>query len=102
MAQAAETLIPETIGERLRFIRERRGLTQIQVSEATGKLGVKIHPTILARFERWGSSDPNARRPSFAHLCALAIALNVKLSQLGATEQDYPELRFVRDPAMLK
>ena len=103
-AAEAEVFIPEGIGERIRFIRERRRISQSDLARKLRERGVSVHQSVLARFERWGADppDPNARKPQFRHLLVIAEILNVKLSQLGVTEEEYPELRFLRDPAYVK
>ena len=102
MAQKAEVFIPETIGERLRFIRERRRISQREAGTRLAKMGFPIHQSMLARFERYGDGDPNSRRPGLAVLLAISEILDVKLSQLGVTEEEYPELRYLRNPAFVK
>jgi transcriptional regulator with XRE-family HTH domain len=87
---------PRTIGERIRRLRERAGMKQEDLARAMSALGVPVTQGHISRFERYGSGDPRARKPQWAHLCALAEIFDVRFTDLGATEEEYPELRFLR------
>jgi len=84
------------MGERIRRLRERAGMKQQDLAEAMTALGVPVTQGHISRFERYGSGDPRARKPQWAHLCALAEIFDVRFADLGATEEEYPELRFLR------
>jgi transcriptional regulator with XRE-family HTH domain len=103
MAEAAptgerfqEVLIPETVGEHIRFVRQRRRLSQAELARQMKAIGYPVEQGTLSRLELWGSADPNARRPSIWHLIGMAQVLNVKLPQLGVTEDEFPELHHLR------
>lgn len=93
---AARVWAAETLGERLMLARKRAGLSQGQLAEALRAMGVPIDRSMITRFEA------DTRRPSFAHVWAIAKVLGVTVRDLGATEEEYPELRFLRDPAFLE
>jgi len=97
MAQRAqEVWTPQSVGERIGLIRRRQGLSQTELARRVSALGVQLHNSTLAQFES------GRRRPSLEHLWAIAKVLGVKIGDLGATEEDYPGLAFLRDPEMLK
>ena len=93
---AVDLWIPLYLGARIAAVRRRRGLQQKQLAAAVRGFGLTCSDSIMNRFERWGSGDRNARKPSFAHLWVIAEVLGVKVSDLGATEDDYPELALIR------
>jgi transcriptional regulator with XRE-family HTH domain len=95
-ATAADLWEPRTMGERIRRLRERAGMKQEDLAKAMEALGVPVTQGHISRFERYGSGDPRARKPQWVHLCALAEIFDVRFSDLGATEEEYPELRFLR------
>ncbi len=97
-APTGESLIPDTTGERLRFIRQRRRLSQSELARQVRAMDVKVNPSLISRFELYGSGDPNERRPNFAQVVAMAVVLQVKPRQiLGEAIEDYPELRLIAE-----
>ena len=77
-----EKLTPEKIfGQRIKELREEKGLTQEQLAEA---IGVKDDRTI-----RFWEAGTNA--PKFANLVALAKTLGVRMQDLFIFP-DHPEL----------
>ncbi len=97
MAKPAEDLwTPLYLGERIAVLRRRRGLTQRRLAAEVRAYGIACSDSILTRFEKWGSDDPNARKPQFTHLWVIAEILGVRVSDLGATEEEYPELALIR------
>jgi transcriptional regulator with XRE-family HTH domain len=92
--EAPQVWAAETVDERLTIIRRRSGLSQSDLSTKLGEMGVPIDRSMVARFEN------GTRRPSFGHLWAIAKILGVTVFDLGATPEEYPELRFIRDPEM--
>lgn len=77
-----EKLTPEKIfGQRIKELREGKGLTQEQLAEA---IGVKDDRTI-----RFWEAGTNA--PKFANLVSLAKALGVRMQELFIFP-DHPEL----------
>lgn len=90
---------PQTIGERLRRLRERAGLEQAELAQRMTDLRAPATQGLVSRFEKYGSQSKNARKPQWAHICALATIFDVRYADLGATEDEYPELRFVKDAA---
>jgi transcriptional regulator with XRE-family HTH domain len=96
MAQAAEQAwVAQTPGERMLLIRSRLGLTQIEVARRVSETGVKLDHSTLSQFES------GRRKPAFGVAWAIAKVYGVKVRDLGYTEEDYPELAFYQDPAML-
>lgn len=96
MAQAIELpWVAQTPGERMLLFRTRLGLTQIEVARRVSKR-VKIDHSTLSQFES------GRRKPTFEVAWAIAEVYGVKVRDLGFTEDDYPGLAFVRDPAMLQ
>lgn len=87
---------PRSIGERIRRLRDRAGMTQEDLAKAMEALGVHATQAHVSRMERYGTGAEGARKPQWAHLCALAEIFNVRFADLGATEDEYPELRFLR------
>lgn len=88
---------PPYLGDRIATLRRRRGMTQKQLAAAVRSYGIALDHSIMARFEKWGSDDRNARKPSFAHLWVIAHILRVDVRRdLGATEEEYPELALIR------
>lgn len=80
--QMPEKPTPEKIfGERIKELREKKGLTQEQLAEA---IGVKDDRTI-----RYWETGTNA--PKFANLVALAKALGVHIRDLFDF-RDHPDL----------
>jgi transcriptional regulator with XRE-family HTH domain len=81
------------MGERIRVLREREGLTRKELASAMSALGVTTSAGALGRFERWGS-EPKAksRQPKWVHLWAISHVLNCGVTELGATPEDYSEL----------
>lgn len=96
MGKLAEDLwTPLYLGERIAVVRRRRGLTQLELGAKIRSYGIKVSDSMLPRYEKWGSGDPNARKPQFAMLWVMAHILDVKVTDLGATEEDYPELALI-------
>lgn len=97
MEAAADRLWkPRYLGEAIATLRRRRGLSQKQLAAEVRAYGVALEDTNLSRFERWGSGEPGARKPSFAQVWVIAEILGVKVSELGAVEEDFPELGLIR------
>lgn len=87
---------PETVGSRIRWVRDYvRRISQRELAERVRDLGVPLSHFQLTRIE----SDQ--RRPKIEELLAIAVVLAVKVSELGATEKDYPSLKLYRDQATL-
>lgn len=76
-----EELIPVLFGQRIKELREQKGLTQEQLAEA---IGVKDARTI-----RFWEAGTNA--PKFANLIILAQVLGVRMQDLFDF-QEHPEL----------
>lgn len=74
---ALDELIPKLFGQRIKELREQKGLTQEQLAEA---IGVKDTRTI-----RFWESGTNA--PKFANLITLAQVLGVRMRDLF----DFPD-----------
>jgi len=62
---------PGTFGERLRLLRKKRGLTQVQLGARTG-----LSPTAVAELEL------GVRSPAARDLHVVALALDVRIEQL--------------------
>ena len=86
----APTWEPQSTGEAIRILRERRGWSQIELAARMRALGVPISGAHLSRIEA------NARRPQVAQLFALAEIFDVRLADLGVDEENYPELHVIR------
>ncbi len=86
---------PTALGPRIRHVRERRGMSQAELARRMTEMGVPTQPPHLSRLELFGTEDDHARRPQFAHIMAICVILEVKPKELGATVQEYPELRIV-------
>lgn len=63
--------IVESFGARLQSLRKERRLSQEQLAEDSG-----LHRTYISSLERGG------RNPTLTTLKALAVALNIKVSEL--------------------
>jgi transcriptional regulator with XRE-family HTH domain len=90
---AQEVWIAQTVGERIGLLRRRARMNQTTLARLMGEVGKKTDQTTLSQFES------GRRRPSLAHLLAIARVLNVTLTELGVTEDAYPDVRLFRDPA---
>lgn len=72
--------IPETIGQRVRRLRETKGLTQQDLAQAA-----ELALSNVAQIERGKIADPRA-----STLQALAKALGVKVGDLFPAEENGP------------
>lgn len=68
------------IGERIKYVRESKGLTQVELAQA-----LHISPSFMNRLEK-GSS-----KPSLDYICSIAHALNVPPQNLLCDLFEYPE-----------
>ncbi len=100
--ETLEVFTPQAIGEKIRFIRERRRMTQTALAQRLTNLGVPTDPSMVARFEQYGVEGGNSRRPSILHMVAIALALNVGLPDLGVTEEEFPKLRLLRQEQLVR
>lgn len=91
---------PLTIGKvfakRLRDVRERKQLTQEQLSKLLEELGVTIHRATIAKIE---NGDTRAENISVRDLLAFAAALNVAPVHLIVPFEDEVELAITRSVA---
>jgi transcriptional regulator with XRE-family HTH domain len=95
--QAEDLWTPIYLGERIATVRRRRGLSQKELAAKIRSFGVGVSDSMVTRFEQYGSENPNARKPQFAHLWVIAHILDVDVRRdLGATEDEYPELALIR------
>jgi transcriptional regulator with XRE-family HTH domain len=68
---SAQTRVLRDFGQRVRALREERGLTQMSLAHVAG-----LHPTYL------GSIETGQRNVALLNLYALAGALDVELTEL--------------------
>lgn len=71
---AERSAIQRRLGRAVKEVRISRGLTQEQVSAASG-----LHPTYISDIER------GARNPSWVAMTRLAEGIGVPLSEIGQT-----------------
>lgn len=96
MTQPQDPWQPQGMAERIMLIRRRRGMSQAALARAVTGLGVSVQEPTISSYET------GRRRPAFGHLWAIAVVLDVGVSDLGATEEEYPELRLFRDPEVVQ
>lgn len=75
-----------TIGERIKYCRQRRGLTQAQLAEFSG-----IHPVSIRKYET------NKMRPQPAQIEKIARVLCVNLTAISAPHTQTIQLKTVGD-----
>lgn len=75
-----------TLGERIRYCREKRGMTQQQLAEASG-----IHPVSIRKYET------DRMEPQSKQLRRLAEALNISYASLSGTHEIGFQLNTVGD-----
>jgi transcriptional regulator with XRE-family HTH domain len=77
---AERSAIQRRLGRAVKAVRISRGLTQEQVSAASG-----LHPTYISDIER------GARNPSWEAITRLAEGIGVTVEEIGRTYDDEPE-----------
>lgn len=77
---ADRNAIQRRLGRAVKQVRVQHGLTQEQVSAASG-----LHPTYISDIER------GARNPSWEAVIRLAEGIGVSVSDIGARFDDEPE-----------
>jgi transcriptional regulator with XRE-family HTH domain len=93
MATAVNPLpLPEGIGPRLQYVRQiLRGWSRKRLGDRLNEIGCPMPLHTIKRLES------SFRAPTLGELLVLATALDVSVSQLGADEENYPELKVFRD-----
>jgi len=82
-----------TLGECLAVYRKRKGFTQTEVArQVAADWGIPLNGSMVSRYEKYGSDDPDARRPQLFHLLAIALVLRVSLIELGVEPEDWAGL----------
>lgn len=75
-----------TIGDRIKYFRKRRGITQAQLAELTG-----IHPVSIRKYET------NKMQPQSAQIERIAEALHVNRGAISESQSEMTHLETVGD-----
>ena len=79
-------MIMLTIGDRIKYFRKRRGITQAQLAELTG-----IHPVSIRKYET------NKMQPQSAQIERIAEALHVNRGAISESQSEMTHLETVGD-----
>jgi transcriptional regulator with XRE-family HTH domain len=83
--------LPESVAGRIRYARKMlKGWSQRELAEETARIGYPMTEPQIQRIEA-------GQRPDIGQLLILSIALRLTIYQLGATEDEYPEVQLFAD-----
>lgn len=80
---ANDETVEDRYGRNVRRFREERGVSQSELADRIGELGISLHPSAIAKIEARDAASPRSVRLNEAQ--AIADALDLDLRQLTGT-----------------